>query len=75
MTRPANLPDFVARAETGVATAASTMRFSQTRARRVMRRFSVSETAMFLGFSRKVIHLTGSAIRRRLLQKRPAPAR
>jgi len=56
VTRPANLPDFVARAETGVATAASTMRFSQTRARRVMRRFSVSETAMFLGFSRKVIH-------------------
>lgn len=56
VTIPHGIPEFVARAEASVATAASTLRFAETRSKRVLRLFSVREAAMFLGFSKKVIH-------------------
>lgn len=56
MTLPLGIPDFVERAERSVASAASAIRLRETRTKRVMRLFSVRETAMFLGFSKKVIH-------------------
>lgn len=56
MSIPLGIPDFVARAESSVANATSTIRFDKTRSNRVLRDFSVREAAMFLGFSKKVVH-------------------
>ena len=56
LSTPSGIYEFVERAERSVASAASTMRFAQTRSQRVLRRFTIREAAMFLGFTRKVIH-------------------
>lgn len=49
------IPGFVDRAEVSIGSAASTLRFSDTRSKRVLRRFSIKEVCEFLGFERAFV--------------------
>jgi len=57
MTLPPNegIPNFVARAQRGIESAASSMRFSDTRKNRIQKRYSVREVSDMLGFHRSVV--------------------
>ena len=57
MTVPnAGIPNFVARAQVGVASAASSDRFAETRTKRIQRRYSLREVCDFLGFPRWILN-------------------
>lgn len=51
------IPNFVERAQEGISSAASAMRFADTRVNRIQRRFSLREVSDLLGFSRSVINI------------------
>lgn len=50
------IPNFAERAEHSIGTAASTLRFTETRNQRVLRRFSLKEVCEFLGFERAFVN-------------------